>query len=217
MSKEEDGSLAVARSVSSAPAEPASRDVSRYATISECGRYRYLLSRIWRESSGSPARIDWNPETSLVFVMLNPSTADAYQDDPTIRRCVGFARRDGFDGMHVINLFAGRATKPADLFRMDDPEGPENRRVWNAVASSRHTIVCGWGAAPSAQRQAEAFVETMGERPLYCLGLTKDGHPRHPLYLRNDASLQPFNEAARSDSEDTQQAQPATPSHGDHQ
>lgn len=158
-------------------------DISRDAWISDCGQYRYELTRSWKAYT----------EKSLIFVMLNPSTADAHIDDPTIRRCMNFAKREGFGMMTVMNLFAGRATKPTDLFKMDDPVGPENVLRWKSARSHvldwGGKIVCAWGAHPKASQQVEAFLQVMSDTPLHCLGTTKDGQPRHPLYLRNDAPL----------------------------
>jgi len=166
-------------------------DIKRDAHISDCGRYRYLLSRTWRDSDASPAMAHYVPPRQLVFVMLNPSTADAYQDDPTIRRCIGFGR-DEFDMIHVANLYAGRATKPNDLFSMDDPEGPENLRVWEKIKTSNATLICAWGADRRAKHQSKKFIDFMSGRDLHCLGITKDGHPKHPLYLKADTQIEPF-------------------------
>ena len=151
------------------------------ATISECGQYRYLLTRDLLTIS------DTGP---VVFVMLNPSTADATEDDPTIRRCIGFAEGWGCDRLIVANLYAYRATKPADLWTADDPVGPENDQILKNLLINHPKIVCAWGANAKDQRVAE-FVElaNLYGRMLLCLGRTKAGAPRHPLYLRADSSL----------------------------
>ena len=95
--------------------------------------------------------------------------------------------------IHVANLYAGRATKPDDLFAMADPVGPENERVWAKMkANTSCTIVCAWGADRRAIQQGERFLDFMAGRDLYCLGMTKYGHPKHPLYLRADALIEPF-------------------------
>jgi len=111
----------------------------RSAVISPCGLYRYRLSRQWTE-----------PSYSLAFVMLNPSTADAEVDDPTIRRCIGFARREGYGGIEVVNLYAFRATSPDDLWKAKDPCGPENEGHLISIARASvgygTPIVCAWGA-----------------------------------------------------------------------
>ncbi|WP_084398329.1 DUF1643 domain-containing protein [Henriciella aquimarina] len=169
-------------------------DIRRVATLSDCGNYRYRLGRIMREPMPveSMALAWYTPPRVMAFVMLNPSTADAYEDDPTIRRCVGFARRDDYDEICVMNLFAGRATKPSDLFKMDDPEGPDNREHWQALKKSSATIICAWGADRRAIPQAEKFIAFMEGRDLHCLGMSKDGHPRHPLYLKSETPVEPF-------------------------
>ena len=155
----------------------------RAATISACGRYRYDLVR----GEGEP---------SICWVMLNPSTADAHRDDPTIRRVIGFSRRWGFASAVVVNLFAWRATRPEDLLAVADPVGPENdAAVRNAVGRSRVAMLA-HGALPGAfARRAEAvgaLVQTARPEVL-CLGHTASGWPRHPLYVRGDAEPRPLD------------------------
>lgn len=151
------------------------------AALSHDGRYRYRLWRTWDESA-----------PPLVFAMLNPSTADAEVDDPTIRRCIGFAKRDGFGGIEVVNLYAYRATKPADLWRTGDPIGPDNDRtlrdVFEAAAGAGFPVVAAWGA--NAKPSRVSWVRSMPHAEvLHHLGLTDKGAPRHPLYLRGDSPL----------------------------
>lgn len=159
-----------------------------YAAISDDGRYRYTLGRRWEPAEGPG---------SAVFVMLNPSTADAHQDDPTIRRCIGFAKRIGSGGIHVVNLYAYRATKPADLWRADDPIGPENDEILRAAFAAadrlQQPVIAAWGA--NAEPRRVEFVRVIARAAgvrLQALGVTKDGAPRHPLYLRADAPLTPW-------------------------
>ena len=163
--------------------------VLKAATISECGLYRYSLGRAWTQEGGL-----------LMFVMLNPSTADAYEDDPTIRRCIGFARDAGFGGIWVGNLFAFRATKPAELWAAKaegvDIEGPDNVEALNLMASKSRAIVCAWGAHGA---KAPGEVDAVGKsfepsRELLCLGTTKDLHPRHPLYLSKMARFETWRD-----------------------
>jgi hypothetical protein len=149
------------------------------AEISECGHYRYELTRRWDLST-----------TGVTFVMLNPSTADGMADDPTIRRCVGFASDWGFGGVRVLNLFAYRATLPIDLQWVDDPQGPENYRYLAAAMGTRPdmskpTVIAAWGASfPKASAaHVASSARWMREAGAHVLGLTKDGHPRHPLYM----------------------------------
>jgi hypothetical protein len=143
--------------------------------------YRYRLWRVWNDAL-----------PRVAFVLLNPSTADADRDDPTIRRCVGFARAWGFGGVEVVNLFAYRATHPADLRRCaaadgGDPVGPENDAHLAAVFSAAGLVVAGWGVHGSLLGRAAA-VRAAGLLPAsaVCLGCTKSGEPRHPLYVRAD-------------------------------
>lgn len=155
--------------------------------------YRYWLERDLGEGDGT-----------LVFVMLNPSTADETEDDPTIRRCIGFARREGKSRLVVANLFGWRATRPAGLLGAlvdyDDPEGL--RRSWiRALSVPDATTIAAWGVggglAPLVRMiddRAKRFagVARALDRPLLCLGKTANGYPRHPLYLRADTKLEPF-------------------------
>jgi len=157
------------------------------AIISPCGLYRYRLSRSWANGA------------HLTFIMLNPSTADANVDDPTIRRCMGFARREGVSGIHVVNLFAFRATKPEDMANAVDPEGPENARyLADAAELASHSglpLVCAWGSHWMASDRAESVVRGIGcHASLSCLGTTKSGAPRHPLYVKGNAPLVLFGE-----------------------
>lgn len=165
--------------------------ITRHAFISDCGKYRYQLSRTWE------------PEKAVAtFIMLNPSTADGTQDDPTIRKCLGFARQWGCRGLRVVNLFAFRATKPRDMLAADDPVGPDNHdSVLRAVDAAAHLhsgwggpsgpVVCAWGTHGSFMDQDETvlgWLDTVTVRP-QALGLTKDGHPKHPLYVPYSATL----------------------------
>lgn len=164
--------------------------VERYtgsgARISADGIYRYLL---WRECGVNP-----DPETCL-FIMLNPSTADGDADDPTIRRCVGFANYFGCDRLEVVNLFAYRATKPADLLNYPksggDPVGFENQANLTDSANRARLIICAWGAHGGFIGQDETVLGWLQDvgKPLYALGLTKGGHPRHPLYVPASTQL----------------------------
>jgi hypothetical protein len=159
--------------------------IEKAAAISACGAYRYSLTRKW---SGAPL---------LPFVMLNPSTADAEEDDPTIRRCIGFARREGAGGLIVANLYALRSPAPEALWSARDPIGPKNRRTLvglaaQAVAQSL-PIICAWGALARQDQihGALRMFHASGAR-LACLGRTQRGAPRHPLYVRADQPLERF-------------------------
>lgn len=159
-------------------------DIRADAILSEDGRYRYLLTRDWGDGEGR-----------LTFVMLNPSTADATQDDPTIRRCLGFARSAGFSGIAVLNLYAMRATDPRELRHAIDPVGPENdatlRSAFAWAAERKSPIVAAWGTHGDRER-VRRVKELLGRNDVRHLGLTKDGAPRHPLYVPADQPLEPW-------------------------
>lgn len=163
--------------------------VNRAAIMSSCKRFRYLLSRRWNEAL--PA---------LMFVMLNPSTADAHVDDPTIVKCIGFAKRMGYGGIEVFNLFAYRATDPNELRRAGYPVGPENDALFGQYLreyfeASMHIgafnevrVICAWGAnarVEEARHRAHEVIERIrrvGAVPV-ALKLLDDGVPSHPLML----------------------------------
>jgi len=165
--------------------EPAT-ELQSGAVISPCGEYRY---RLWRR---------WNDlQPVMVWVMLNPSTADASQDDPTIRRCIGFAKREGFGSIDVLNVFALRATNPDALLSHRDPFGPDNEE-WLLGCRQRHAmsqLVLGFGAIHSPRLLSHykrawcAFVQAKPN----CFGITKAGWPRHPLYLPGNAAIQEWS------------------------
>jgi hypothetical protein len=137
--------------------------------IAARGPYRY---RLWRR---------WGAAAPALFVMLNPSTADAIDDDPTIRRCIGFARRWRCGGIEVVNLYALRATDPRDLRRHPAPIGPQNDAVLAAAIATAGVAIAAWGC--HGQDRAARLVELAGARPLHCLAVNRDGSPRHPLYV----------------------------------
>jgi hypothetical protein len=160
--------------------------IGRAATISQCGTYRYTLSRHFEGGEGS-----------CVFVMLNPSTADSAVDDPTLRRCMGFAIGWGFRRLVVVNLYAFRATKPADLWRAEDPVGPENDNwIRHELADSQtRRVVLAWGAHGKKNgrgQRVEDLIRVERRSGTYAgtLGRTKAGEPKHPLYLRADTEFQ---------------------------
>lgn len=153
------------------------------ACISPCGKYRYSLSR--------PSTIDNPTARPAVFCMLNPSTADATTDDPTIRRLRGFARDWDCAGIIVVNLYALRATNPRELRTASDPIGPENDDYLFQVAHENRDVVCAWGKNARSDRVSRALdIFRAARARTWCLALSKDGTPKHPLYLRAD--LKPF-------------------------
>nr|WSZ21194.1 DUF1643 domain-containing protein [Streptomyces canus] len=149
--------------------------------------YRYLLTRIW-DTSRPP----------VVFLMLNPSTADALEDDPTIRRCTGFARRHGAGGLVVVNLFGLRSTDPRALRHHPDPVGPLNDAFIRQATSGASLVVAAWGAAGVEHGRSASVSKALAVRgvALRCLGMTSTGQPRHPLYLPGDAALEPYGAVA---------------------
>ncbi len=167
------------------------------AEISSCGKYRYNL---WRKIG--------NGEKKCVFIMLNPSTADALLDDPTIRRCIAYAKAWGCAKVTVVNLFAYRATDPKELRKTPDPIGPDNlEKMGEAIDSAifwentgmstdRGIVVCAWGAHGTYLGRDYTVLRWMREKgvtPL-ALKLTKDGQPCHPLYLKKDLVPKPFED-----------------------
>ena len=152
------------------------------AIISPCGAYRYLLKR--QAESMAPMK------STALFIMLNPSIADATLDDPTVRRCRGFAKLWDCNGLAVANLYALRSTNPAALWAHHDPVGPDNDDYLWIIARECGDVVCAWGSNAKPQRAARVarILIDAGAR-LWCLGTTKDGSPRHPLYVRADQPL----------------------------
>ncbi len=123
---------------------------------------------------------------TVVFIGLNPSTADESRDDPTTRRCIGFARWWGFARLELVNLFAFRATRPAELWAAPDPIGPGNAEAVRSAVAAADLVVCAWGNEGMGA-EAERVLDLV-DSP-YCVGTTVGGAPRHPLYVR--ASTRP--------------------------
>ena len=148
------------------------------AILSQCRTYRYYLWRRWREGT----RI-------VAFVGLNPSTADETIDDPTIRRCISFAKSWEFDALRILNLFAYRTTDPKILKNCSDPIGPKNDGFLYRKSKRCELVVACWGAFGSYKERARFVLKNvLGFRDIYYLELTKEGHPKHPLYLRKDCT-----------------------------
>ena len=156
--------------------------------------YRYLLDRTW-SASAAVERVLW--------VMLNPSSADGHRDDPTIRRCVGFSARYGAAALTVVNLYALRSAVPAALWAHPDPVGPDNdeqlHHVLRAAAMEGWPVVCAWGVHGRSDRTRVVtdLIRTAGCTPLV-LGLTSGGQPRHPLYVPGRNVPVPWATAAES-------------------
>lgn len=159
------------------------------AVMSGCGTWRYRLWRSWR------IPFEVGPERVAVFIGLNPSTATAEQDDPTVRRCVGFALDWGMTGMEMLNLYGFRSTDPKGLWGADDPVGPETDRYLVDAAAEADIVVACWGAFPQATERSTTVVSMLVDAGVQVMTLgdkTKDGHPRHPLYLKKSATLRPW-------------------------
>ena len=150
------------------------------AVFSDCRRYRY---RLWRR---------WADGPTMAFIGLNPSTADETQDDPTIRRIIGFAKREGCGRLEMLNLFAFRSPYPEDLYKPADPVGPDNDDAIVGTCMTAQVVVAGWGAEKIAQARAERVRSLLADTNLVCLGMTQSGAPAHPLYKHRDTPLVPW-------------------------
>jgi len=146
------------------------------------GKYRYSLWRAWSA---------YHPR--IAFVLLNPSTADEQRNDPTIRRCMGFARTWNFGSVEVVNLFAYRATDCRELLKKDDPVGEENNYYLIQAVERCSTVVVGWGTRGTLLGRDGKVLSLLADtKDVFCLGITKDGQPRHPLYVKGDSVLVPY-------------------------
>lgn len=154
------------------------------ALVSEDKKYRYILERRWDPSL-----------PRMVLIGLNPSVADGFIDDRTVRRCLDFARREKCGALLMLNLFAFRSTDPRVLRLQDDPVGPENDENLRLHATRPELFVAAWGAPAAWARPrikaVEAIFKAQGRR-LYCFGTTLEGYPRHPLYLGSSTPLEKF-------------------------
>jgi len=162
-----------------------------YATLSECGQYRYDLVRSWDED-----------KNYVCFVMLNPSTADAKKDDPTIRRCIGYAQLWGYGGLVVVNLFAYRATDPGEIRLMDYNRavGPDNDAFIKLWTRTCPMVVAAWGAFGRKRNRDLTVMKMLNKYQVkvHCLGLTEGQDPKHPLYLSKDLKPTPYLGRRRS-------------------
>ncbi|WP_372884101.1 DUF1643 domain-containing protein [Shimia sp.] len=159
-------------------------DAASVAEYSDCETYRYALTRVW------------DPEgRRATFIMLNPSQATEVQNDPTIERCERRARALGFGGFCAVNIFALRETDPQKMRRHKAPEGPENDQAIRRACHWADVIIAGWGAHGAHLGRGAAMREVLRAtgREVHCLGLTKAGHPRHPLYIAYAQQPQPWS------------------------
>lgn len=162
--------------------------------------YRYTL---WREFyplqklDGFEMKLEGNKAHFFVlFVGLNPSTADETNDDPTIRRCVGFAKEWGYGALCMVNLFAFRATSPKDMMKSPEPVGPDNSQHLMRLWRDAGEIVCAWGKDGRFNNRDADFIALCNlarlDSKLRCLGVNGDGTPKHPLYLKASTKLEGF-------------------------
>lgn len=151
------------------------------------GPYRYYLERQWDDN-----------KPLLPFMMLNPSTADAEQDDATIRKCIGFAERGGYGGVSVVNLFAYRATDPMDLWEAQrhgtNIVGPSNNYAY--LEYLQGFVVCAWGSQATGHERVKQVMEGLKHSSIktYCLKLNADGSPAHPLMLPYTCALMEYED-----------------------
>lgn len=149
-------------------------DAPSTAVYSDCETYRYSLTREW-DPSGE----------RLVYVMLNPSKATEVDNDPTVERCERRARALGFGAFRVVNIFAIRETDPRRMRQASDPVGPDNDQILTAAVRWSHQVIAAWGTHGAHQQRGAsvmAILQQLGA-PTYHLGLSKHGHPKHPLYI----------------------------------
>jgi hypothetical protein len=150
----------------------------RSACFSSCRLYRYSLSRVWGEGD------------RVLFIGLNPSTADHEIDDPTVRRCLGFARRWGYSQFDLVNLFAFRSTDPLSLRTAADPIGPLNDQVVQRFVAKADLVIAAWGNGGHGFDRVDDIWSLLPD--VYCLGITKTGSPRHPLYVPGETEPIPY-------------------------
>ena len=152
--------------------------MKREAIISKCGKYRYSLVREWNKNKGK-----------VLFIMLNPSTADDKEDDNTIIRCINFAKDWGYGGLMVGNLFAYRTTYPKELFKTKEPEGKENLKYIKQMIKDADLVICAWG---NNQGSPPKYLREITD--LYYLKLVDNGTtPGHPLTLKKDTKPKKFH------------------------
>jgi hypothetical protein len=149
--------------------------------------YRYSLWRTWDYAKGN-----------VLWVMLNPSTADESVLDPTIRRCVGFTKKWGYGGVVICNIFALRSTDPHVLYTHAEPIGEGNDSIILNAACAAKVVICAWGVHGKFRDRESEVIGILNRHPipLKCLGTTKAGHPRHPLYVSSDTELKGFKNEA---------------------
>lgn len=150
------------------------------AIFSPCRRYRYVLWREW----------DMHNPSYAMFIGLNPSTADETLDDPTVRRCIRFAKEWGYGALCMTNAFAYRSTNPEEMKQQSDPVGIDNGTWLKVNSLEAGVVVAAWGIHGTHMDRDKEVKRILSG--LLCLGKTKGGQPRHPLYLKSDTKLRPL-------------------------
>ena len=154
--------------------------MEKSAILSAARKYRYVLTRIWDET-----------KPTVVFIGLNPSTADEEADDKTIRKCIGYAKRWGYGKLIMANLFAFRSTDPSLLKRVEDPVGPDNDSYIQKCVSESNLVIACWGNHGKLLNRDKVLMDSLPN--LVCLKRNKNGTPHHPLYLSKDITPVPYN------------------------
>ena len=154
--------------------------MEKSAILSADRKYRYVLTRIWDEA-----------KPTVVFIGLNPSTADEKTDDPTIRKCIGYAKRWGYGKLIMVNIFAFRSTDPSLLKRVEDPIGPDNDSYIQKCVSESNSVIACWGKHGKLLNRDKVLMDSLPN--LVCLKRNKNGTPHHPLYLSKDVTPVTYN------------------------
>ena len=164
---------------------------NRSAKLSDCEKYRYELIREW---STSDFTLNNAKEGQLVFCLLNPSTADAVEDDQTLKRCVGFAQQWEYSRIVVVNLFAFRSTHPSELSKCPDPVGEDNDRYILKNAKAAAFFVAGWGTEGVMLNRQNAVLDMLRSNGVvvHTLGQNRGGTPKHPLRLNKKTAPRPY-------------------------
>lgn len=153
------------------------------AILDQSRTYRYLIKRQWGQNS----------KNFINFVLLNPSIADETNDDPTITACIKISQNLGYDGLWITNLFAFRATKPADLKKSPNPIGPLNNKYLKDYAQKSKTVIFAWGNHGNFLGRNKEVTDILTENFPHCLEITKLGNPKHPLYIKRTTKPFKFN------------------------
>ncbi len=162
------------------------------AIFSDDFRYRYLLKRDWSQDG---------TKNGVLFIMLNPSTADAFVFDPTVKRCFDFAHAWGYTSMTVCNLYAFRSTDPKKLKAENEPVGKDNNEWLSIAGKEARMIIAAWGTHGTLLRRDKEVINLITDslgKDLYCLEKTKDGQPKHPLYIKGDTKPSIFHSQSKT-------------------